>query len=162
MHPPPHPRGMGGGLALIFIPAGGRPPSPGPPPPFPSTPSPPPPRPPLLKCTRKPGFWEHFLVTGNNFRRLRRMPYTEYTLLHVCSIYLVFQNTMPQRLLSVYSSSPVPPLPQAKREDVIDVLFYFRFKDMITGHKRQKAEVPSDVESVDDEAVSDNLFDVSH
>ena len=32
----------------------------------------------------------------------------------------------------------------------------------ITGHKRQKAEVPSDPESVDDEALPDNLSDVSH
>ena len=67
------------------------------------------------------------------------MPYTVYILLHVCSIYLVFQTTMPQRSLSVYFSSPVPPLPRAKREDVIDALLYFRFKDRITGHKRQKA-----------------------
>ena len=90
------------------------------------------------------------------------MPYTVYILLHVCSIYLVFQTTMPQRPLSVYFSSPVPPLPRAKREDVIDTLLDFRFKDRITGHKRQKAEVPSDPESVDDEALSDNLSDVSH
>ena len=47
-----------------------------------------------------------------NFQRLRRMPYTVYILLHVCSIYLVFQTTMSQRLLSVYFSSPVPPVPQ--------------------------------------------------
>ena len=67
------------------------------------------------------------------------MPYTVYILLHVCSIYLVFQTTMSQRSLSVYFSSPVPPLPRAKREDVIDALLYFRFKDRITGHKRQKA-----------------------
>ena len=90
------------------------------------------------------------------------MPHTVHILLHVCSIYLVFQTTMPQRSLSVYFSSPVPPLPRAKREDVIDALLYFRFKDRITGHKRQKAEVPSDPESVDDEALSDNLSDVSH
>ena len=67
------------------------------------------------------------------------MPYTLYILLHVCSIYLVFQTAMPQRSLSVYFSSPVPPLPRAKREDVIDALLYFRFKDRITSHKRQKA-----------------------
>ena len=85
------------------------------------------------------------------------MPYTVYILLHVCSIYLVFQTTMPQRSLLVYFSSPVPPLPRAKREDVIDALLYFRFKDRITGHKRQKAEVPSDPESVDHEALPDNL-----
>ena len=73
------------------------------------------------------------------FRRFRRMPYTVYILLHVCSIYLVFQTTLPQHSLSVYFSSPVPPLPRAKREDVIDALLYFRFNDRITGHKGQKA-----------------------
>ena len=141
--------------ALIFIPAGG-----GGHPPL--TPSPLPPLPPQLKCTQKSGFWEHFLVMGNNFWRLRHMPYTVYILLHVCSISLVIQTTMPQRSLLVYFSSPVPPLPRAKREDVIDTLLYFRFKDRITGHKRQKAGVPSDPEPVDDEVLPDNLSDVSH
>ena len=90
------------------------------------------------------------------------MPYTVYILLHVCSIYLVFQTTMPQCSLLVYFSSPVPPLPRTKREDVIDTLLYFRFKDRITGHKRQKAEIPSDPELLDDEALPNNLSDVSH
>ena len=90
------------------------------------------------------------------------MPYIVYILLHVCSIYVVFQTTMPQRSFLVYFSSPVPPLPRAKREDVIDALLYFRFKDRITGHKRQKAEVLFDPESVDGEAPPDNLSDVSH
>ena len=67
------------------------------------------------------------------------MPYTVYILLHVYSIHLVFQATMPQRSLSVYFSSPVPPLPRAKHEDLIDALLYFRFKDRITGQQRQKA-----------------------
>ena len=67
------------------------------------------------------------------------MPYTVYILLHVCSIYLVLQTTMPQRSLSVYFSSPVPLLLRAKHEDVIDAQLYFRFKDRITGHKRKKA-----------------------
>ena len=35
--------------------------------PLPPSPRPPPPLPPQLKCTRKPGFWEHFLVMGKNF-----------------------------------------------------------------------------------------------
>ena len=69
---------------------------------------------------------------------------------------------MPQRSLLVYFSSPVPPLPRTKCKDGIDAVLYFRFKDRITGHKRQKAEVPSDPESVDDEALPNNLFDVSH
>ena len=133
------PRGGGEGLALIFILAGGGGGHPSPLDPVPPSPGAPPPLPPQLKCTRKPGVWEHFSVMGKNFRRLRRMPYTVYILLHVCSIYLVFQTTMPQRSLSVYFSSPVPPLPRAKHEDVIDMLLYFRFKDRITGAKRQKA-----------------------
>ena len=57
--PPPQ------GLALIFIPAGGGDPSPLDP--LPPSPGPPPPLPPQLKCTRKPGFWEHFLVMGKTF-----------------------------------------------------------------------------------------------
>ena len=75
---------------------------------------------------------------------------------------IVFQTTMPQSSLLVYFSSPVPLLPRAKREDVIDALLYFRFKDRITGHKRQKAEVTFGPESVDDEALPNNLSDVSH
>ena len=67
------------------------------------------------------------------------MPYTVYALHDVCSIYLVLQTTMPQRSLSVYFSSPVQPSPRAKREDVIDALLYFRFKDRITSRKRQEA-----------------------
>ena len=89
------------------------------------------------------------------------MPYTVYILLHVCSISLVFKSTMPQRWLFLYFGSPAPPLPRAKRDDVIDALLYFRFKDGITSH-RQKAEVPSDPEPVDDEALLDNLCAVSY
>ena len=66
------------------------------------------------------------------------MPYTVYILLDVCSIYLVFQTTMPQGSLSVYFSSPVPLLPCAKREDVIDALLYFRFKDRIIKDKKPR------------------------
>ena len=59
------------------------------------------------------------------------MPYTVYVLLHVCSMYLVLQTTMPQCSLSVYFSSRVKPSPRAKHEDVIDTLLYFRLKDRI-------------------------------
>ena len=117
------------GLALIFILAGRGTPSPW-------TPSPPPPSAQVhLKTWVLGTFFSH----GKNFRRLRRMPYTVYILLHVCSISLVIQTTMPQCSLSVYFSSPVPPLPRAKHEDPIDMLLYFRFKDRITGPKRQEA-----------------------
>ena len=109
---------------------------PGPPTPVPWTLSPPPPS---AQVHLKTGFWEHFLVMGKNFWRLQRLPYTVYVLLHLCSIYLILQTTMSQCSLSVYFSSPVPPLPHAKRKDVIDVLLYFRFNDRITGHKRQQA-----------------------
>ena len=81
----------------------------------------------------------NFFQSWEKFRRFWRMPYTVYVLLHVCSIYLVLQTTMPQRSLSVYFSSPVQSSPRAKREDVIDALLYFRFKDKITGWKRPKA-----------------------
>ena len=122
--------GGGQGLALIFIPAGGGGgPPPGPPPPLPSQ----------LKCTRKPGFWEHFLVMGKK----RSAPSAHAVhCVHIapCVLHIpCFQTTIPQRSLSVYFSSPVPPLPHAKCEDVIDTLLYFRFKDRITGHKRHKA-----------------------
>ena len=76
---------------------------------------------------------------GKNFQRLRHMPYIVYVLLHVCSIYLVLQTTMPQRSLSVYFSSPIQPSPRAKCEDVIDALLYFRFTDRTTSRKRQEA-----------------------
>ena len=67
------------------------------------------------------------------------MAYTVYVLLHVCSIYLVLQTTMPQRSLSVYFSSPVQPSPCAKREGVIDALLYFRFKDRTTSRKKTRS-----------------------
>ena len=144
--------GGGQGLALIFIPAGGG-----------ASPLDPlPPSPLSSSAPENLGFGNFFKSWGKNFRCLWCMPYTVYILLHVCSIYIVFQTTMPQRSLLVYFSSPVPPLPRAKCEDVIDALLCFRFKDRIPGQKRQKAEVPSDPESVDDEARPDNLSDVSH
>ena len=55
---------------------------------------------------------------------------------------------MPQRSLSVYFSSPVPPLLRAKREDVIAVLLYLGLKigsPVIEGKKpttRHKRHVP--------------------
>ena len=115
----------------------------------PWTPSPPPPSAQVHLKT-----W----VLGTFFSHGKKFSAPSAHAIH-CSIYLVFQTTMRQRSLSVYFSSPVPPVPRAKREDVIDALLYFRFKDSITGHKRQKAEVPSDPESVNDEALSDNLSD---
>ena len=56
----------------------------------PLPPGPPPPLPPQLKCTRKPGFSEHFLVMGKNFSAPSAHATPVYILLHVCSISLVF------------------------------------------------------------------------
>ena len=132
MAPPPSP----GACFNFHSGRGGEPP--------PWTPSPPPldPLPPSPLSSSAPenlGFGNFFYSWGKNFRRLRRMPYTVYVLLHVCSIYLVLQTTMPQRSLSMYFSSPVQPSPCAKREDVIDALLYFRFKDRTTSRERQEA-----------------------
>ena len=63
--------------------------------------------------------------------------HTLCTYCSMCAPYTLFSR-LPQRSLSVYFSSPVPPLSRAKREDAIDALLYFRFKDRITGPKRQK------------------------
>ena len=72
-------------------------------------------------------------------KKLRRTPHTVYLSFYVYSTFLVLQITMTQRSLSVYFRSPVQPSPRAKRKDVIDTLLYFRFKDRITGRKRQQA-----------------------
>ena len=67
------------------------------------------------------------------------MSYIVSLLSTVYSASLVLQRTMSQRSLSSFFSSPVQPPPRAKREDVINTLLYFRFKDRITGRKRQEA-----------------------
>ena len=123
--------GGGQGLALIFIPRGGGPP------PLPWTPSPPPPS---AQVQLKTWVLGTFFGDGEKIsRRLRRTPHTVYLSFYVYSAFLVLQITMTQRSLSVYFCSPVQPSPRAKRKDVIDVLLYFRFKDRITGWKRQEA-----------------------
>ena len=72
-------------------------------------------------------------------RRLRRMSYVVSLLSTVYSASLVLQSTMSPRSLSSFFSSPVQPPPRAKREDLINAVLYFRFKDRITGRKRQEA-----------------------
>ena len=67
------------------------------------------------------------------------MPYTVYVPLHVCSIYVVLQTTMPQSSLSVCFSSPVQPSSCAVVVVVVDALLYFRFNDRITSWKTQEA-----------------------
>ena len=96
--------------------------------------------PPQLKCT-----WKTW-VLGTFFSHREKIFGAFGTchilctcLLHVCSIYLVLQTTMPQRLLSVYFSFPVQPSPRAKREEIIDALLHFRFTDRTTSRKRQEA-----------------------
>ena len=119
------------GLALIFIPTGGG----GTPPPW--TPSPPPPS---AQVQLKTWVLGTFFGDGEKIsRRLLRTPHTVYLWFYVYSAFLVLQITMTQRSLSVYFCSPVQPSPRAKRKDVIDALLYFRFKDRITGRKRQEA-----------------------
>ena len=116
---------------------GGGPLPPGPPPPLPWTPSPPPPS---AQVQLKTWVLGTFFGDGEKIsRRLRRTPHTFYLSFYVYSAFLVLQITMTQRSLSVYFCSPVQPSPRAKRKDVIDALLYFRFKDRITGRKRQEA-----------------------
>ena len=116
---------------------GGGPLPPGPPPPLLWTPSPPPPS---AQVQLKTWGLGTFFGDGEKIsRRLRRTPHTVYLSLYVYSAFLVLQITMTQRSLSVYFCSPVQPSPLAKRKDVIDALLYFRFKDRITGRKRQEA-----------------------
>ena len=109
---------------------------------------------------------------GNLFSHGKKFFGACHTLCTYCSMcapyYLVFQTAMPQRSLSVYFSSPVPLLPRAKREDVIDALLYFRFKVRITSHKRQKAYNEAQKAcatlflSIPMATLCDNLSDVSH
>ena len=114
----------------------------GTPPPW--TPSPPPldplpPSPLSSSAAENLGFGNFFGDGEKISRRLRRTPHTVYLSFYVYSAFLVLQITMTQRSLSVYFCSPVQPSPRAKRKDVIDALLYFRFKDRITGRKRQEA-----------------------
>ena len=119
----PHP-----GTALIFIPTS-------PPPPW--TPSP---SPPSAQVQLKTWVLGTFCGDGEKIsRRLWRTPHTVYLSFYVYSAFLVLQITMTQRSLSVYFCSPVQLSPRAKHKDVIDALLYFRFKDRITGRKRQEA-----------------------
>ena len=67
------------------------------------------------------------------------MSYMVSLLSTVYSASLVLQSTMSQRSLSSFFSFPVQPPPRAKREDVINALLYYRFKDRITGRKQQEA-----------------------
>ena len=110
----------------------------------PWTPSPPPldplPPSPLSSSAAEKQGSRNFSVMSKKFsRRLRRMSYIVSLLSTVYSASLVLQSTMSQRSLSLFFSSLVQPPPRAKREDVINALLYFRFKDRVTGRKRQEA-----------------------
>ena len=48
-------------------------------------------------------------------------------------------DTMYQRPISAFFSTPVQPCPRAKCDDVVSVILYFRFEDRWTGKKRQEA-----------------------
>ena len=99
--------GGGGGAGTCFNFHSGR--GGGPPPPWTPPPPSPDPFPPPPSAQVHPKTW----VSGTFFshgekiiRRLRRMPYIVYILLHVCSISLVFQTTMPQRSFVSVISAP--------------------------------------------------------
>ena len=46
---------------------------------------------------------------------------------------------MSQRPISAFFGTPVQPCPRVKRNDVVNVILYFRFQDRWTGKKRQEA-----------------------
>ena len=88
----------------------------------PLPPGPPPPLPPQLKCTRKPGFWEHFLVIGTNFSAP-----SAHTIhcVHIapCVLHLpCFPDFHALTLVVSVFQLPGPTVATRKREDVIDAL----------------------------------------
>ena len=48
-------------------------------------------------------------------------------------------DTMSQRPISAFFSTPVQPCPRAKRDDVVNAILYFCFQDRWAGKKRQEA-----------------------
>ena len=62
-------------------------------------------------------------------------------LFHWFSMFIVLQNTMTQRSLSVYFRFPVQTLPHVKCIDVINALLYFRLKGSLTGRKSRDSGI---------------------
>ena len=129
---PPPPQGV----ALIFLPAGGGLP-PGPPPSLPWTPSAPPPSALIHLRIR---------VLGNIFSfrpifssRAFGAPIAGFFGHSTVSFLPSVADTMSQRPISAFFSTPVQPCPRAKRDDVINTILYFRFQDRWAGKKRQEA-----------------------
>ena len=126
--------GGGGGRDLLqfsFRKGGG-----GDPPPW--TPYPPPPPPPSAQVHLKT--W----VLGTYFSHVKKISaplahaiYCVRVAPCVLHIPCLADHHAPTLVVSVFPL-PVQPLPRTKREDVIDALLHFRFKDRITGRKDKK------------------------
>ena len=121
--------GGGQGLALIFIPAEGRGLHPGPPTPLPWTPSPPPPS---TQVHLKTWVLGTFFGHGEKFFSAFGTCHTLCTYCSMCAPYTLFSRLPCPNTISA-------PRSHRCHEGVIDALLYFRCKDRITGHKRQKA-----------------------
>ena len=115
----------GGGLPL------------GPPPSLPWTPSPPSPI-----CSNSPenqGSGNVFAFGPFFSSRAFGAPIARFFGHSILSFLPSVANTMSQRPISAFFSTPVQPCPGAKRDDVVNAILYFRFQDRWTGKKRQEA-----------------------
>ena len=115
----------GGGLPL------------GPPPSLPWTPSPPSPL-----CSNSPenqGSGNVFAFGPFFSSRAFGAPIARFFGHSILSFLPSVANTMSQRPISAFFSTPVQPCPGAKRDDVVNAILYFRFQDRWTGKKRQEA-----------------------
>ena len=134
-HPnPPPPQGV----ALVFIPAGGGALPLGPPPSLPWTPSPPP-SPLHSNSPENQGFGNVFsfgpIFSSRAFSALIAGFFGHSTVSFLPSVV----DTMSQRPISAFFSTPVQPCPRVKCDDVVNAILYFRFQDRWTGKKRQEA-----------------------
>ena len=128
--------GGGQGLALIFIPAGG-----GTPPPWTASPPPLDPLPPPPSAQVHPKTWVLGTVFGHGKKNFGAFGacHTLCTYCSVCAPFTLFSRLPCPNARCQCISAPRSHCCHTKREDVIDALLYFRFKDRITGHKRQEA-----------------------
>ena len=131
MPPPPQ------GVALIFIPAGG-----GTPPPWTTSLPPLDPLPPSPLHSNSPenqGFGNVFsfrrFFSSRAFGALIAGFFGHSTVSFLPSV----ADTMSQRPISAFFSTPIQPCPRVKRDNVVNAILYFRFQDRWTGNKRQEA-----------------------
>ena len=108
---------------------------PGPPPSLPWTPSPPPPSALIHLRIRVLGM---FFRLGQFFPPA---PIAGFFGHSTVSFLPSIADTMSQRPISAFFSTPVQPCPRAKRNNVVNLL-YFRFQDRWTGKKRHRKHVP--------------------